>query len=298
MRMRIATVLTAFPILVAALLSGCGSSCVQLGAADPSTCGSATSSTTSANSISGGVSGTALQGVQISLAGPITANATTDANGTYSFPGVAAGTYTVTPTLAGYIFSPSSSIVTLLSGAVSNGNNFVESAYTGATSGVSGKVTGTLAQNATLSIGGANTGSVVADASGNYSFTGLAAGSYAVTPSLAGYVFSPASYAVTTVAGGFITGANFTATVHAAATSSLSGSVSGAIAQNVTITLSGANTGSVMTDVNGKYSFTGLAAGTYTVTPSLAGYAFSPASYTLTMTDGANTSLSNFTALP
>ena len=73
MRMRIATVLTAFPILVAALLSGCGSSCVQLGAANLSTCSPATSSTTPANSISGGVSGTALQGVQISLAGTITA---------------------------------------------------------------------------------------------------------------------------------------------------------------------------------------------------------------------------------
>ena len=53
-----------------------------------------------------------------------------------------------------------------------------------------------------------------------------------------------------------------------------------------------------MTDVNGKFSFTGLAAGTYTVTPSLAGYTFSPASYTLTTADGANASLSNFTSLP
>ncbi len=298
MRTRITAILTAFPILVAALLSGCGSSCVQLGSSVVSTCGAAASSTTPANSISGGVSGTALQGVQISLTGPVTANATTNASGTYSFPGLPGGNYTVTPALAGYTFNPSSSTVTLVSGAVSSGNNFVESAYTGVTSSISGRVTGTLTQSARLSLSGANTGSVLADASGNYSFTGLAAASYTVTPSLAGYVFSPASFAVTTAAGDVITAKNFTAALYPGTASGLSGSVSGAVAQNVTITLSGANTGSVMTDENGKYNFTGLAVGTYTVTPSLAGYTFSPASRTLTVSGGGNFAIENFTGSP
>ncbi len=298
MRTRIATILTAFSIPVAALLSGCGSSCVQLGSANVSTCGAATSSTTPANSISGGVSGAALQGVQISLAGPLTANATTNASGTYSFPGLPAGKYTVTPALAGYTFNPASSVVSLISGASSSGNNFVESAYSGVSSSVSGKLSGALAQSATVSLSGTNTGSVATDANGNYSFTGLPAGSYTVTPSLAGYVFSPASYAATTAAGDALTAKNFTAAVYAAPTSSLSGGVSGAVAQNVTLTLSGANTGSVMTDENGKFRFAGLAVGSYTVTPSLAGYAFSPASRTLTITSDGNFIIDNFTALP
>ena len=298
MRVSTATILTALLLPTAALLSGCGSSCVQLGSSSVSTCGATSSSTTPANSISGGVSGNALQGVQVSLTGPVTANATTGANGTYSFPGLPAGNYTVTPSLTGYTFNPSSSAITLVSGAASSGNNFVETAYTGVTSSIAGKVTGTFTQIATLSLSGASKGSVLADASGNYSFTGLAAGGYTVTPSLSGYVFNPASLAVTTAAGDAITAKNFTATVYAGTASSLSGSVSGAVAQNVTITLSGANTGSVLTDENGKFTFTGLAVGTYTVTPSLDGYSFTPANRTLIVTGGGNFALENFTAAP
>lgn len=298
MRTRDVMALTAFPLLLAALLSGCGSSCAQLGGANASTCGAPASSTTPANSISGGVSGSALQGVQIALAGARSANATTNVNGTYSFSGLPAGNYSLTPALAGYTFNPASSIVTLASGAASSGNNFVESAYTGVTSSVAGKVSGPLVQNAIFRLSGAGTGAVLADSSGNYSFTGLAAGSYTVTPSLAGYVFSPASFATTTLAGDALTGKNFTAAVYAAPTSSLSGSVSGAVAQNVTITLSGANSGSVMTDENGKYSFVGLALGNYTLTPSLSGYALSPASRTLIVNAVGDFSIDNFTASP
>jgi hypothetical protein len=78
--------------------------------------------------------------------------------------------------------------------------------------------------------------------------------------------------------------------------SSLSGTVSGAVARNVMITLSGANTGSVVTDASGNYTFSGLAAGSYTVTPSLAGYIFSPASSVVTTISGGNVTVSNFTA--
>jgi hypothetical protein len=119
-----------------------------------------------------------------------------------------------------------------------------------------------------------------------------------VTPSLAGFIFSPVSNAITTTSGGNVTGNNFTATANAAATSSLSGTVSGAVAQNVTITLSGANTGSVVTDANGNYSFSGLAAGNYMVTPSLAGFIFSPVNSAVTTIGGGNITVGNFTAVP
>jgi len=59
------------------------------------------------------------------------------------------------------------------------------------------------------------------DASGNYSFTGLANGSYTLTPSKSGYTFTPTS-SDQTVSGVNITGVNFAAT-HVVSTASLSG---------------------------------------------------------------------------
>jgi hypothetical protein len=64
---------------------------------------------------------------------------------------------------------------------------------------------------ATVSWSGSSTGSTTADGSGNYSITGLSNGSYVVTPSLGGYVFSPTSQNET-VNNANISGVNFTAT--------------------------------------------------------------------------------------
>jgi hypothetical protein len=65
---------------------------------------------------------------------------------------------------------------------------------------------------ATVSYSGTASGSVTADGSGNYSIPSLADGPYTITPSLAGYTFSPTSRAVT-VAGLDTTGVDFTATL-------------------------------------------------------------------------------------
>jgi hypothetical protein len=59
-------------------------------------------------------------------------------------------------------------------------------------------------------------------------------------------------------------------------TYTLSGTVSGIVQEGVTITLSGAGTGTTSTSAGGTYSFSGLSNGYYTVTASLANYAFSP----------------------
>lgn len=56
----------------------------------------------------------------------------------------------------------------------------------------------------------------------------------------------------------------------------------------VTVTLSGASAGSVTTDQYGNYSFTGLGAGQYTVTPSRAGWTFVPKSRTFTIANSVN----------
>lgn len=139
---------------------------------------------------------------------------------------------------------------------------------------ISGTVTG--AASVAVSLTGAATATTTG-AGGSYSFTGLSNGSYTVKPAKVGYVFSPISLAAN-MSGANITGKNFTATASTVVTYTLSGKVSGAVVQGVTITLNGANTGSVVTDANGNYSFSGLVSGNYTVTPSLAGYAFTTSS--------------------
>ena len=50
---------------------------------------------------------------------------------------------------------------------------------------------------ATVTLGGATTTKITADSSGNYTFIGLTAGAYVVTPSNTGYTFNPSSQSVT-----------------------------------------------------------------------------------------------------
>ncbi len=75
------------------------------------------------------------------------------------------------------------------------------------TYGISGKVSGTVA---TLTLSGAASGQTKTDGSGNYSFSGLANGTYLVAPSQSGYSFSP-STASETIKSANVTGVNFTA---------------------------------------------------------------------------------------
>jgi hypothetical protein len=73
--------------------------------------------------------------------------------------------------------------------------------------------------NALVSYTGTSSGSVTASETGAYTISGLVNGSYTVTPSLAGYTFSPTS-ANETVSGSNITGVNFTGTFGAGGFSS------------------------------------------------------------------------------
>jgi Na+-translocating ferredoxin:NAD+ oxidoreductase RnfD subunit len=65
---------------------------------------------------------------------------------------------------------------------------------------------------ALVSYSGIASGNVTADGSGNFSIPGLAAGAYTLTPTLIGYVFTPASQPVT-ITSGNITGIDFTAAI-------------------------------------------------------------------------------------
>ncbi|MFH1447022.1 MAG: carboxypeptidase-like regulatory domain-containing protein, partial [Chloroflexota bacterium] len=84
----------------------------------------------------------------------------------------------------------------------------------GSTYSISGAVTGAdLAGLAgvTINLTGAATASTTTDASGNFTFSGLADGTYTVTPVKEGFTFTPPSLEKV-VKGASVTGANFVAT--------------------------------------------------------------------------------------
>ncbi len=254
-----------------------------------------TSSATAIHGISGNVtdqaSGAGLANVVLRMSGASTASAATGPSGGYEFSGLPDGSYTVTPSLAGYVFSPASIGISVNGGDVA-GQNFVAAASADPTYSISGTISGPVASGVTVTLSGASSATTVTDASGNYAFT-VANGSYTVTPSLTGYVFSPASIDIP-VNGGDVAGRNFVAAASTDPAYGISGTISGAVASGVTVTLSGASSATAVTDSSGSYAFT-VASGSYTVTPSLTGYVFSPDSIGISV-NGGDVARQSFTA--
>ena len=245
----------------------------------------------------GGGSGTPIAGVTVALSGASSATTTTNASGVYTFTGLANGSYTVTPSMAGYAFTPTNRAVTL------NNANVTAQDFTGTVVPVTYSISGTVSSapaGVTMTLSGAATGMTLTDASGAYTFSGLVNGSYTVTPSLAGFTFTPPNRAVT-INNANITGQDFTGTA-SAITYSISGTITtpgtlrlpGSPISGVTVTLSGAASGTTTTDASGNYIFTGLANGSYTVTPSTVGYAFTPTSRSVNI-NNANITGQDFT---
>jgi streptogramin lyase len=145
-----------------------------------------------------------------------------------------------------------------------------------------------------MAMTGTSSGTVKTDTSGNYTFPGLANGTYTVTPSLSGYTFNPVSEAVK-ISGDNVTSINFTATANSSPTYNISGTVtsSGKALPGVTVTLSGNGLGTASTDSSGNYTFTGLTNGSYTVASLLAGYTLNPTSIAV-LINGANSTSNNF----
>ncbi len=227
----------------------------------------------------------------VTLSGAANATSTADSSGNFTFSGLANGTYTVTPTHAGYTFNPSSLNVTVNGANINTGMSFTATALTFNLSGAISPAAAGSGAKVTLS--GAATTTATADGAGNYTFPGLANGTYAVTPSRTGYTFNPSTQTAT-VTGANVTGVNFTA--QTSPTFSISGTITPTTGGSAaTVTLSGAAPATAITDGAGNYMFTGLGNGTYTVTPTNAGFAFAPATQSVTVSS-ANVSGVNFTA--
>jgi hypothetical protein len=104
-------------------------------------------------SISGTISPSGIgSGTTVTLSGASTATVTANSSGNYSFPGLANGTYTVTPTKSGDTFTPSNQSVTI------NGANITGINFTGQAS------SNPLATDATTSKDGATASSTISTA--------------------------------------------------------------------------------------------------------------------------------------
>jgi plastocyanin len=164
---------------------------------------------------------------------------------------------------------------------------------------ISGQVTsnGSGLLGVTMTLSGASSDTVITDASGNYTFTGLDNGIYTVIPSKTGYTFSP-TFSPQTVSGANITAVNFTATSVQAGPYSISGQVTSNNVglSDVTIELSNARSAMTTTDASGNYTFTGLDNGSYGIEPRKAGYTFSPTGR-VEILSGANATGVNFAAI-
>jgi hypothetical protein len=199
----------------------------------------------------------------ISLAGLATGVGSGSTNITASHNGITSNTVALSVTIT-------NSAPTLQSIAVSAANSTLRTGLSeqltatgtfsdGSTQNVTNSVTWTSSNPAAVTVG---TGAVV-----------LAAG---------------VGQAVISALQGTITGA-----VTISATAAISGTVSPAAA-GTAITLSGASSATTTTDANGNYSFTVLANGGYTVTPSKSLYSFAPSNAAITV-NNANVIGVNFT---
>ena len=252
--------------------------------------------TATSGSIAGSITPSASgSGATVTLAQNSATIATTTANssGSYAFASVPNGTYTVIPSKSAFTFTPASQTATVNGAAATV--NFTAAAVT-----ISGSITPAASgsgANITLAQNGTTVGTTLADANGNYVFSSVANGTYTVAPAKSGFVFSPATQTVSVV------GANATVpafTASQAPTWTVSGSITPAASGSgatVTLARDGATVGTVTADTSGTYSFPNLANATYLVTPSKAGFVFSPANQSATV-NGANVVLPAFAATP
>ena len=135
--------------------------------------------------------GSPLSGVTVSLSGSGTGTATTDVNGKYLIQGIQTGTYTVTPSISGYTFSPASRSYTSPS-ADSLAENYTATPVVYRSIGGQITQSGVGISGVSIAYAGSSSGTATTDSNGNYSIASLANnGNYTLTPSKSGYTFTP-----------------------------------------------------------------------------------------------------------
>ena len=261
-----------------------------------------------------------LSGWQIRITGPSESSILTDGAGAYSFTSLVPGTYIVSEVHQSgwgqtYPVSPTMHTVALGSGTAVTGQDFGNFRL-GSISGMKfedlnadgAKNAGELALSdwrIRLRLGGVQVDSTMTDGSGNYTFTGLLAGTYTVSEAVqSGWAqtmpASPGTYSVSIVSGTISTGKDFGNTQ--------SGSISGMKFHDINgngvkdggdtglsnwrirLVKSGVQVDSTLTDGSGNYTFANLIIGTYTVSEAVhAGWkqTSTPATHIVNLAGGA-----------
>jgi hypothetical protein len=240
-------------------------------------------------SISGRIlnpSGVAVAGVTVSDG---TRSAVSDAQGNYTISDVPNGTYTLTPSLANWIFEPTTISVTV------NGTNVQNQNITGRRLwSVSGTITtpaGVPVVGAiVLGYSGTSTtisSSATTDAQGNYTLW-LVNGAYSVVAKQTNWVFEPTSVAVT-VNGANILNQNITGRRLWAVSGQITNPAGAPVVGAIVLGYSGTSTtisSSATTDAQGNYTLW-LVNGAYSVVAKQINWIFEPASLSVTV-NGAN----------
>jgi hypothetical protein len=217
-----------------------------------------------------------MQGISVTLSGSRTATTTTAADGSYRFDGLpVGGSYTVKPTLFGYVFSPVSRSF----------NNLNADQYAGFVGGyVEHRITGRVAQSGgapvsgvTVSLAGSKTATTTTGSNGGYAFDVPSGGDYTVTASKAHFTITPQTQTFTNISADKT--ADFSATLLRHTVSGRVTKTDGSPLAGALVALTGSQVSTATTDAQGNFSFANLAGGgDYTVTASLRHYTFAPAS--------------------
>jgi hypothetical protein len=228
----------------------------------------------------------AAAGVLMRLSGSLEGTQWTAADGSYSFgnlpPG---GTYTVTPSSPFYDFGSQSRTFANLS--ADQTADFAGLLLRFSLSGTVTDAAGQALAGVTVALNN-NQGSTQTDSAGHYAFDNLpAVGTYVVTPSKTDYLFAPFARRLDNLNG------NQTADFRGTLAFSIKGrvvSTDGKPLTSLAVRLTGTRLGRVSPDADGNYAFNSLpAGGTYTVTPELTAFDFSPPSRTFENLGGHQT---------
>jgi len=245
--------------------------------------------------------GNPLDDFTILLSGDASAQATTGADGSFAFVNLTdSGSYLVTPTRIGYLYSaPFQGYDSL------TGEQTVVFVATPASFSISGTVTDgnqVPQDHVTVTLSGMATGEVVTNADGTYSFDDLPAnGTYFVTPSLIGTSFTPSPLAIDALEDN-VTGANFVGLLPTAAPVSLSGRAVradglGISSARLILVSSSGKSRLALTNQFGYYHFDNVDSGeTYVLSITSKSYRFSNATRVVNLID--EMSDVDFTALP
>ena len=218
-------------------------------------------------------------------------SAVTDASGLYTITEVIAGDYTVTPQKIGYVFAPTSTLVSVP--ADESGHNF-----TGTLPSISGQVVNLLGapvSGVEMGIGGGQ--SAVSGPDGLYEITDVYSGTYVLTPHKIGYAFAPTSTLVSVPPDA--RNRNFTATLASRITGRLMYRNTGLPLRHRLIKARRNTIGdqvalledfpgfaleyTTSTDEDGHYTFDPVLEGSYVLYSGEVGFTFTPASHSVSV---------------